>query len=566
MDLDDIRVLIVDDDPDVIDDLHHLLVPGGKRSQPRADHLSEELFGAALDHEAFPDVDLVICRQGGEAVESVRRGISENRPFALAFVDTRLAPGLDWLQTVEQIRAWDDRMYIVIVASSCEVHPLDICARVPPADQLFFIQKPFQGREVQQLVFALSARWCADGATRITRRPAVVSQVMDGREMVAAIQHYPFGTILFDRNDSLIAANPELLRLLPELTDVLSAGMFYQDMQKVIAENLVPEDALLGTEQWLRDRMNWHVSGGGVHEQRLAGDRTVLFFERVGAQDITYFHVLDVTELKRREASRASVTHLTAMAQAFAGVCDRLDLLDGGRQVQFTGEKADVVDPTVTVLHPLSGGRVDGNAQNLVHRLQAVAQRLKLNPESIDLTQVVSETVRALQRDLPKAVRTEVVEGAGLWEVLVDSAAVGLAIRELVRNAAEAMNGEGRLLIETSNARLTREFTTARSGLNPGDYVRLSVEDSGPGMSVDLAEHALNPFFTSKADLGHDGLGLSVAYGVVCQSGGYLEIGGKIGDGTRVDLYFPRATASAASLDTTVHLVPPRRRTLGQTN
>jgi signal transduction histidine kinase len=85
-------------------------------------------------------------------------------------------------------------------------------------------------------------------------------------------------------------------------------------------------------------------------------------------------------------------------------------------------------------------------------------------------------------------------------------------------------------------------------------------------MSVDLAEHALNPFFTSKADLGHDGLGLSVAYGVVCQSGGYLEIGGKIGDGTRVDLYFPRATASAAGLDTTVHLVPPRRRTHGQTN
>jgi signal transduction histidine kinase len=89
------------------------------------------------------------------------------------------------------------------------------------------------------------------------------------------------------------------------------------------------------------------------------------------------------------------------------------------------------------------------------------------------------------------------------------------------------------------------------------------VRDSGAGMSPDLAERALNPFFTSKAASGHEGLGLSVAYGVVCQSGGHMEIENGEGDGAKVDLYFPRSTGVSGTSDADVHIVSPKRRSAG---
>jgi len=110
-----------------------------------------------------------------------------------------------------------------------------------------------------------------------------------------------------------------------------------------------------------------------------------------------------------------------------------------------------------------------------------------------------------------------------------------------LRNAFEAMLNGGRLVVECTNVRLTREFTVLRPGLSPGEYVRISIQDSGPGMSGDLAERALNPFFTSKNQATHLGLGLSIVYGFAQQSGGYMDFEGGEGRGATVTLYFPRS-------------------------
>ena len=103
------------------------------------------------------------------------------------------------------------------------------------------------------------------------------------------------------------------------------------------------------------------------------------------------------------------------------------------------------------------------------------------------------------------------------------------------------MGEQGKLVVETENVRLNREFVAARPGLSTGDHVRLSVSDSGPGMSQELAERAFNPFYTTQEDEGRLGLGLSVAYGFAIQSGGYIEIDASEFGGALVSLYFPRA-------------------------
>ena len=293
-------------------------------------------------------------------------------------------------------------------------------------------------------------------------------------------------------------------------------------------------------------------------EQRFAEDRWVLLVERATPHDVTYCHYIDIAELRRRESGRAAAAHMTAVAQAFGGLCERLDFLrlEGATEPE-TPERLRA-DPRIAVLRAPAGRRARDEGPALAGKLRAVAQRLKLDPEPADLNRLVAETVRKQGLVMPAGVKLEVVEGVGLWEVLADRAAVGMALGELTRNAAEAMEGKGLLVIETANVRVTRDFTAARSGISVGDYVRLSVEDSGTGMSAELAGRALNPFFTSKAPAKHEGLGLSVAYGIARQSGGFLEIDACRDGGTRVELYLPRSVVADGTQGADVHVHPRR--------
>jgi signal transduction histidine kinase len=189
----------------------------------------------------------------------------------------------------------------------------------------------------------------------------------------------------------------------------------------------------------------------------------------------------------------------------------------------------------------IGGSLGPGHVHTLAGRLQAVAQRQKLTPEPLGMNRIAGEVVRKLRGELDADVQMEMIAGAGLWPALIDGEKFEVAMAELVRNACEAMDGGGRLTVETVNIRLTREFVATRAGLAAGEYVRVSVHDTGPGMAPELVERALNPFFTSKDKNAHMGLGLSVVYGFTHQSGGYIEIDGGEGRGATIDLYFPRS-------------------------
>ena len=447
-------------------------------------------------------------------------------------------------------------MQIVMLAGQSDVHPMDICSRIPPADRLFFVQKPFHAKEVLQLVCALAARWRLGPESQSLRGPAVIPDSATVRALLTAVQHQPVGAMVFDRQDYLLAANPELLRLFPELADALAAGMTYEQVQQLIADRLLPETALISKDAWLRDRLDWHGRGGGISEQRFCDDRWVLMSERKGGQELTFCHFLDVSEIKKRDLSRWKEASLTAIAQAFSGLCERLDVASHGQS-----SRAAALDGHTQVA-AVGGGAAMGRARgDLAHKMLAVAQRLRLDPQPLNLNRLVADAIGPAQGELGAAVRVQVIEGAGLWDVLIDEAEFTAVLLELLHNASEAMPDGGGITVETANVRLSREFAATREGLGAGEYVRLSVEDEGCGMSDDLTRYALNPFFSAKTQDGHEGLGLSVAYGFVHQSGGHLEIESNEDTGTRVVVYFPRSAIYRESLGADVHVVAPKRRT-----
>jgi PAS domain S-box-containing protein len=179
-------------------------------------------------------------------------------------------------------------------------------------------------------------------------------------------------------------------------------------------------------------------------------------------------------------------------------------------------------------------------AASLTKRLLAFSRRQPLDPRSIDINSLVNEMSELLHRTLGETVAVETVRGAGLWRVEADANELEAAILNLAVNARDAMAEGGRLTIETANAHIDEGYAASHAEVIPGQYVVVSVSDTGTGMDANTIAKAFEPFFTTKPVGKGTGLGLSQVYGFVKQSGGHVKIHSEVGHGTTVKIYLPR--------------------------
>lgn len=178
----------------------------------------------------------------------------------------------------------------------------------------------------------------------------------------------------------------------------------------------------------------------------------------------------------------------------------------------------------------------------LTNRLLAFARRSQLEPRPADLNAMVLNLTDMLQRTLGGAVSLNSALSTELWPILVDPAQLENAIINLAINSRDAMPGGGKLLLETGNVTFDEHDVGMETVPLPGDYVRLSITDTGEGMSEEIRKRAFEPFFTTKETGKGTGLGLSMVYGFTKQSGGYAAVYSEPGKGTTINLYLPRHT------------------------
>ncbi|BCM19213.1 PAS domain-containing sensor histidine kinase [Mesorhizobium sp. J8] len=178
-------------------------------------------------------------------------------------------------------------------------------------------------------------------------------------------------------------------------------------------------------------------------------------------------------------------------------------------------------------------------AAALTHRLLAFARRQTLDPKPVSVNDLVSDMEEMIRRTVGPSIDTEAVLAIGLWTTICDANQLENAILNLCINAKDAMPEGGRLTIETANMWVDDHIGKERD-MRPGQYVKISVTDTGTGMPPDVAARAFDPFFTTKPTGHGTGLGLSMIYGFVRQSGGQVRIYTEMGKGTTVALYLPR--------------------------
>ncbi|WP_338484190.1 ATP-binding protein [Pseudomonas trivialis] len=186
-------------------------------------------------------------------------------------------------------------------------------------------------------------------------------------------------------------------------------------------------------------------------------------------------------------------------------------------------------------------------AAGLTHRLLAFSRRQSLDPKPVEINQLVNSMGELLQRSINESIALDMRLTGPLWTAEADPNQLESALLNLVLNARDAMPGGGRLTVETGNRHLDSVFTAAYGTLQPGDYVELSVSDTGCGIPDSVIGRVFDPFFTTKPIGQGTGLGLSMIYGFARQSRGHVTIHSEVGKGTTVSLFLPRFAGEIAA-------------------
>ncbi|WP_313009745.1 PAS domain S-box protein [Brevundimonas vesicularis] len=203
-------------------------------------------------------------------------------------------------------------------------------------------------------------------------------------------------------------------------------------------------------------------------------------------------------------------------------------------------------------------------AAALTHRLLAFSRRQTLDPKPTDPNRLIRGMEDLVRRTTGPGVEVEVVAGAGLWPVLIDAHQLENAVLNLCINARDAMPSGGRLTIETGNRWIDARTAKAQD-LEPGQYVSICVSDTGTGMAPEVAARAFEPFFTTKPLGEGTGLGLSMIYGFVRQSGGQVRIYSEAGEGAMICLYLPRHFGEVDDADLIPEVEQAPRAQAGET-
>lgn len=253
----------------------------------------------------------------------------------------------------------------------------------------------------------------------------------------------------------------------------------------------------------------------------------------------------DVTERREMENRLHQSQKLEALGQLTGGIAhdfnNLLTVILGNAEI-LADRLAD--DEPLRRLAEMSMTAAARGAK-LTGRLLTFSRRQTLAPKAIDINRLVVGMEELLRRTISETIDIKIICGDGVWKALVDAGQLEMAVLNLAINARDAMRDGGHLTIETANVALDETYAAFETDISPGEYVMLSIADTGAGMLPDIASKAFEPFFTTKEMGKGTGLGLSMVYGFVKQSSGHVTIYSEPGQGTIVRLYLPRMQGSS---------------------
>jgi len=570
-----LRILAVDDEQSMLDAYQRVLAPLQQPSvsQSEMEELAARLFGAQPGTDSQLNYHLVLCQQGDEAVELVRSSINAGQPFSVVFLDMRLPPGPDGVATAEQIRAIDPQVEILFVTAYSDHDPYEIARKVPPADKLLYIQKPFHPQEIRQFASALAAKWQlerqlkesnAQLEARVQERTAELTEI--NKRLRESEERYR--DLIESAHDMIQSVTTDGEILLVNQAWLGTLGYTQKDLPTLNLMQVIHPDSSL---QW-QEIFSRIANGQSIKNFQTSflakNGKTILVEGNVSGRyaDGKLFSTQgifrDVTE---REQLQRQLQHAHKM--------QAVGTLAGGMAHEFNNILA-VIQGYIQLIslrlereHPIAGyineiGTASRRAAGLTRKMLDFARLDVGKKYPIKVNQLIQGVKELLKQTLPPNIEIELWLEEKIPLVMAEPHQLEQVLVNLAVNARDAMPKGGKLRFDTRIAKLDRSFCRVHPWAKPGSYVELSVQDTGEGIPSEVLDHIFEPFFTTKEPGKGTGLGLSIVYSIIKNHGGYISAKSQDGEGTCFRIYLPMLTIDPM-VESTLKLPGPGRTLVG---
>jgi PAS domain S-box-containing protein len=352
------------------------------------------------------------------------------------------------------------------------------------------------------------------------------------------VTNAPYGICSCDSTGKILDANPAFLELVDETSgaNVIGHHIFslYADHDQwfELADQLRSSSSFKGlTAEWKRKTGTTvvRVSGRSVNN----GPKEGVVFE-IFAEDVTERRALE-QQLRQSQKMEAVGRLAGGIAHDFNNL---LMVISGYSEflLERLGGEPHLRGPAQEI------ASASERASSLTRQLLAFSRKQMLAPRIMNLNDIATENLKMLTRMIGEDVDLVLTPGKDLWSVRADTGQIEQVIMNLAVNARDAMPSGGKLTLETSNVTLDEDYARQLAPLRPGDYVMISINDTGIGMDTETQSKIFEPFFTTKGPKG-TGLGLSTVYGIIKQSGGYIWVYSEVGRGSTFKIYLPRVAS-----------------------
>ncbi len=549
------RILIIDDNPSILDDFRKILAPPSVQDV-RLRGLEVTLFEDPLPAPDALSFELDSAYQGQEGFEKVKQSLAEGRPYAMAFVDVRMPPGWDGVETIARIWEIFPELQIVVCTAYSDYSWEELRLQVGQPDNLLVLKKPFDNVEVRQLAHALTKKWLLN--VQANYKLAELEVMVERR------------TADLSRSNTLLAATEERLNKAFHSSPIPSAIKSQEDGRFVdvnepfarligcTTAQLIgnPSDDFLRWEQperveaWFeRVARNEEVREEAARIRSQSGDvRDVLVSlipMSLGGRPHLLMLAQDISERLLLERQLLQSQKMESIGQLAAGVAhdfnNILTVIQGhAGLIQMRSSPDDPSGRSISQVLVAST-----RAATLIRQLLMFSRKQVTQFRDIDLNETLGNSLSMTGRLTGEHVELDFQPAPDLPAIKADDSMVEQIVMNLTVNARDAMPNGGKIRIATELADVNRPPTQWDPEARQGQFVCLKFSDTGCGMDAKILARIFEPFFTTKEPGKGTGLGLATVLSIIRQHQGWLEVESQPGAGTTFRLYFPTSVKPA---------------------
>jgi PAS domain S-box-containing protein len=555
------RILIIDDNPAIHEDIRKVLSGRAEPSSAFTDAKSR-IFGQRAAAPRVAPFDIDSAFQGEEGFRKVQEAQAARRPYAMAFVDVRMPPGWDGIETIANLWEASPELQIVLCTAYSDYSWDEIFRKLRKPDSLVILKKPFDNIEVSQLVYALTAKWqltlekqqSLEALDQQVRRRTLELQTAvdllrkeseDRTRAEEAVRQSD------ERFSKAFIASPIPLAIVSLRDDrFVEVNAGFQALTGFKKHELIGMTPLsLGIWENGPGRMEAGPGSDGVIRdlpvrlQSKSGEtKEILLSSQLFDNDRESFRLLlalDLSEQQLLQRQFVQAQKMEAVGQLAAGLAhdfnNILQIIHGYSGMLLENECMGAKEQAQ--IHRIMDTAT--RAASLVRQLLAFSRKGSLQMQPMDLRNTVVATAEMVARLLPENIQISAPPAGSLPMVNADEAMIQQVLLNLAVNARDAMPEGGSLTLETRAVEAVNPGDFEPAGTSRGRFLCLSVADTGCGMAPEVLAHAFEPFFTTKEVGKGTGLGLSMVYGIAKQHGGWVEVESRPGWGTRFQVFLP---------------------------